>query len=129
MRIATPFRRGKRNGDSHTGEAFTVEVLAAYSHSAQAADLRLCHTVALTSPVCAPKPSAKRPESPRDHLDERDIADLITAYRDGATAASHGLNLTSVDRRVSVEDRLTEQRAARRRDCGNGVRAQSVSGW
>jgi hypothetical protein len=29
-----------------------VEVLAVYSHSAQAADLRLCHTVALTSPVC-----------------------------------------------------------------------------
>jgi 2,4-dienoyl-CoA reductase-like NADH-dependent reductase (Old Yellow Enzyme family) len=83
-----------------------VEVLAAYSHSAQAPDLRLCHTVALTSPVCAPKPSAKRPESPRDHLDERDIADLITAYRDGATAASlaaaHGLNLTSVKRLLHI---------------------------
>ena len=29
-----------------------VEVLAAYSHSSQAADLLLCHTAALTSPVC-----------------------------------------------------------------------------
>jgi hypothetical protein len=29
------------------------EVLAAYSHSAQASNLQLCHTVALTSPVCA----------------------------------------------------------------------------
>jgi hypothetical protein len=28
-----------------------VELLAAYSHSAQAADLRLCHTVALTGTV------------------------------------------------------------------------------
>ena len=30
-----------------------VEVLAAYSHSAQAADLRICHTVALTGSVCS----------------------------------------------------------------------------
>src|SRR4051794_16620336 len=66
----------------------SVEVLAAYSHSAQATDLQLCRTAALTSPVRAPKPSAKRPWSLRDRLDERDIADLITAYRDGATAAS-----------------------------------------
>jgi hypothetical protein len=35
-----------------------------------------------------PTPSAKRPGSLRDRLDERDIADLITAYRKGATAAS-----------------------------------------
>jgi hypothetical protein len=28
-----------------------VELLVAYSHSAQAADLQLCYTVALTSPV------------------------------------------------------------------------------
>lgn len=52
--------------------------------------------------MCAPKPSAKRPRSLRDHLDERDIGDLITAYREGATAASlavaHDLSLTSVKR-------------------------------
>jgi hypothetical protein len=30
-----------------------VELLTAYSHSAHAADLRLCQTAALTSPVCA----------------------------------------------------------------------------
>ncbi|PZS28300.1 MAG: hypothetical protein DLM61_15145 [Pseudonocardiales bacterium] len=79
-----------------------MEVLASYSHSAQAADLRLCHTVALTSPACAPRPSAKRPWSLRDRLDERDIANLITAYRQGSTAASlaaaHGLSLKSVKR-------------------------------
>jgi hypothetical protein len=79
-----------------------VEVLAAYSHSTQAAELRLCHSAALTSPVCAPKPSAKRPWSLRDRVDERAIADLITAYRDGATAASlaadYALSLKSVRR-------------------------------
>jgi hypothetical protein len=64
-----------------------VEVLAAYSHSAQAADLRLCRTVTLTSPVYPPKPSPKRPGSLRDRLDKRDIADLITTHREGATAA------------------------------------------
>src|SRR2546423_14831438 len=87
-------RPGQRLGRS------SVEVLAAYSHSAQAADLRLCHTVALTNPVGTPRPSVKRPWSLRDRLDERDIAALITAYRDGATAASlaaaHGLSLKSV---------------------------------
>jgi hypothetical protein len=82
--------------------AFSVEVLAAYSHSTQAAELQLYHTVALARPVCAPRPNAKRPWSLRDHLDERDIADLITAYREGATAASlaaaHDLTLKSVKR-------------------------------
>jgi hypothetical protein len=32
-----------------------VEVLAAYSHSTHAAELRLCYTAALTSPVRAPE--------------------------------------------------------------------------
>jgi hypothetical protein len=50
--------------------------------------------------VCAPRPSSKRSGSLRDRLDERDIAELITAYREGATAtslaAAHGLSLTSI---------------------------------
>ena len=83
-----------------------MEVLATYSHSAQAADLRLCHTVALTNPVGTPGPRAKRPCSLRDRLDERDIAELITAYRDGATAASlaaaNGLSLKSVKRLLHI---------------------------
>jgi glyoxylase-like metal-dependent hydrolase (beta-lactamase superfamily II) len=47
--------------EDHAGSAAAVrswgdvEVLAAYSHSAQAADLGLCHTVALTNPMCVPK--------------------------------------------------------------------------
>jgi 2,4-dienoyl-CoA reductase-like NADH-dependent reductase (Old Yellow Enzyme family) len=79
-----------------------VEVLATYSHSPQAAELRLCHTMVLTSPVRVPKSSAKPPWSLRECLDERDIAELITAYRNGATAASlattHGVSLRSVKR-------------------------------
>jgi 2,4-dienoyl-CoA reductase-like NADH-dependent reductase (Old Yellow Enzyme family) len=111
MRIATLFRSGKRR-DSHTGEAWmprsaawasTVELLAAYSHSAQVADLRLFHTVALTSPVRAARPSAKRPWSLRERLDKREIDELITAYRNGTTTAAslattHGVSLRSVKR-------------------------------
>jgi hypothetical protein len=52
--------------------------------------------------VRAARPSTKRPWSLRERLDERDIAELITAYRDGATAASlattHSVSLTSVKR-------------------------------
>jgi hypothetical protein len=79
-----------------------VELLTAYSHSAHIADLRLCRTVALASPAQASKPSARRPWSLRERLDERDIAELITAYRDGVTAASlaatHSVSLRSVKR-------------------------------
>jgi 2,4-dienoyl-CoA reductase-like NADH-dependent reductase (Old Yellow Enzyme family) len=82
--------------------ACSVELLTAYSHSMQAADLQLCHAAARTSPVCAARPSTKRPWSLRDRLNESDIADLTTTYRDGATAASlaaaHGVSLKSVKR-------------------------------
>ena len=81
---------------------FSVELLTAYSHSPQSADLQRCLTVALTSPVRAPRLSVQRPCSLRDRLDERDIAELITAYRNGATAASlaatHGVSLSSIKR-------------------------------
>ena len=79
-----------------------VEVLTAYSHSTQAADLRICHTAALTSPVRTPRLSAQRPWSLHERLGEREITDLITAYRDGVTAASlaatHDVSLKSVKR-------------------------------
>lgn len=56
--------------------------------------------MALASSVRAMRPSAKRPWSLRERLDERDIAELIIAYRKGATAASlaitHSVSLTSV---------------------------------
>ncbi|MGH3808290.1 MAG: hypothetical protein ACRDRU_17040 [Pseudonocardiaceae bacterium] len=64
-----------------------MEVLAAYSHSAQATDLRLCHTAALTSPVC-PETEREASVKPARRLDEHDITNLITAYREGTIAAS-----------------------------------------
>jgi hypothetical protein len=41
-----------------------VEVLTAYSHSAQATDLRLCHTVALTNPMRAAATEREVPVEP-----------------------------------------------------------------
>ena len=79
-----------------------MEILAAYSHSVQAVDLRICHTAVLTSAVRAARPSTKRPWSLRERLDEREIAELITAYHDGATTASlattHGVSPSSIKR-------------------------------
>jgi hypothetical protein len=53
-----------------------------------------------------PRLSAKRPGSLRDRAGERDIAKLITAYREGATAASlaaaHGLSLKSAKRLLHI---------------------------
>ena len=79
-----------------------MELLNAYSHFVQADDLLLCHTAALAGPMRAPKPSTKLPWSLHERLDEREIAELITAYRNGATtaslAAAHGVSLSSVKR-------------------------------
>jgi hypothetical protein len=79
-----------------------VELLATYSHSVQATDLHLCHTMVLASPERAARPRAKRPWSLRERLDEHELAELITSYRNGDTAASlattHGVSLSSVKR-------------------------------
>ena len=95
-----------------------VELLASYSHSVQAADLRLCHTMALVSPVRAARPSAKRPWSLRERLDEREIAELITTYHNGATAtslaAARGVSLSSVKRLLSSVKRLLRTAGVRR---------------
>jgi hypothetical protein len=54
------------------------------------------------SRVRGSKSDANHPQSLRGRLTETDIAELITAYRDGATAASlaatHGVSLRSVKR-------------------------------
>jgi hypothetical protein len=56
--------------------------------------------MAFANPARAARPSTKRPWSLRERLHEREIAKLITAYRDGATAASlataHGVSPSSV---------------------------------
>ena len=63
------------------------------------------------------------PWSLRERLDERDIAELITAYRDGATAASlaftHGVSLKTLKRiphtaELHPPDKLPRQRWPRR---------------
>jgi hypothetical protein len=43
-------------------------------------------TPRFTNPLRASRPSAKRPGSLHDRLDERDITDLIPAYRDASIA-------------------------------------------
>jgi hypothetical protein len=82
--------------------ACSVELLTAYSHTAQAADLNISHTAALSRPARTPRPTATSPWNLRDRLTERDSAKLITAYRDGATAGSlataYALSLSSVKR-------------------------------
>jgi hypothetical protein len=55
--------------------------------------------------LCAPRPSAQRPWNLCDRLNERYIADLITAYRQGATAslaAAPGLSVNSVKRLLHI---------------------------
>jgi hypothetical protein len=100
-----PPRPAKPQANSHRGGSCgssSVETLTAYSHTVQAADLRLCHTVALASPERTARPRAMRPWSLRERLDERELAELITGYCNGATAASlattHGVSLRSVKR-------------------------------
>src|ERR1700716_3240286 len=69
--------RSKQQINSHTGDLpvpTCVEVLPAYSHPDKAADLRLCHTMALANPVRTARSSMQRPWSLRERLDERDIA-------------------------------------------------------
>jgi hypothetical protein len=75
---------------------FSVEVLAAYRTRRNPLTCGFAtpwHSPTLTVP---PGPSAKRPWSLRDRLDERDIDGLIPAHREGVIATGHGLSLTSV---------------------------------
>ncbi len=76
-----------------------VEVLAAYSHSTELADLRRRLDARPASAIPTAPLASKPPWSLRDRLDKRTRADLIAAYRSGETAASlaaaHGLSLRS----------------------------------
>jgi hypothetical protein len=79
-----------------------VEVLASYSHTTQLADLQGCANARSAAAVPSAPLRQKRPWSLQDRLDRRARADIITAYRAGATAASlaatHELRLRSVKR-------------------------------
>jgi hypothetical protein len=83
-----------------------VEVLASYSHTTHLGDLHRCIKARSVGVVPAATPSPGRPWSVRERLDERTRADLIAAYRTGATAASlaaaHGLSLRSVKRLLAA---------------------------
>jgi hypothetical protein len=83
-----------------------VEVLTAYSHTTQLADLQRCGSGRPATAAPGDLTAAKRAWSLRDRLDEHTRADLIAAYRTGATGASlagaHGLSLRSVKRLVAA---------------------------
>jgi hypothetical protein len=83
-----------------------VEVLTSYSHTPQLADLQRCASARRSGVVPGPRPTLKRPWSLRDRLDEGTRADLIDAYRAGATAASlacaYGLKVRSVKHLVAA---------------------------
>lgn len=80
----------------------------------------LCHTMALASPERAARPNTKRPWSLRERLDKREIAKLITAYRNGATtaslAAAHGVSPSSAKRllRTAGIRRMPSTRGSRK---------------
>ncbi|MGL5827932.1 MAG: hypothetical protein ACRCYU_24465, partial [Nocardioides sp.] len=87
--------------------ASTVEVLAAYSHTLQPADLQGCIDRRALCDVPYARPAPRRPWSLRDRLDQHSRATLVAAYRTGATAASlattHGISLRSVKRLLAAE--------------------------
>jgi hypothetical protein len=126
-------REGTRTPEKHKcpgqkPEQCSVEILTTYSHTTQAADLRLCHTMALTSPVHASGSSGQRPWSLCERLDERDIAELITAYRDGATAASLALLATQIHMIAMSHESLTERGGSAAIQCAQCVRGRIPCG-
>jgi hypothetical protein len=83
-----------------------VEVLTSYSHTTQLADLQRCTDVRRVAAVPPAELAATRAWSLRDRFDERARADMIAAYRAGATAASlaaeHAVSLRSVKRLLAA---------------------------
>jgi hypothetical protein len=83
-----------------------VEVLTAYSHTTQLADLRRWVSIRPSEVVPSLHSTPKRPWSLRDRLDECTRADLIAAYLGGTSAASlatmHELSPRSVKRLLAA---------------------------
>ena len=79
-----------------------MEVLAAYSHSAQASDLDLCLQEASANRRPKSLPVEKQVWSLSDRLSEAQRLAIVDAYRAGATAArlatDHDLSLSSLKR-------------------------------
>ncbi len=83
-----------------------MEILTAYSHSAQAADLRLCVLAATRNQRPGTKSVITAPWSLRERLSDEVIRAMACAYRAGATArnlaVAHDLSLSSVKRLLRV---------------------------
>jgi DNA invertase Pin-like site-specific DNA recombinase len=81
---------------------YLVEVLAAYSHSAQASELRLCVQDASAKKRLTRRPVTRQQWSLTDRLNEAQILAIVHAYLSGATAAqlaaAYGLSLSSLKR-------------------------------
>jgi hypothetical protein len=79
-----------------------VEVLVAYSHSAQVFDLHLCLSVASENPRPSRRPVTRPAWSLTDRLNEAQLRAIVDDYLSGATAArlavAHGLSLSSLKR-------------------------------
>jgi hypothetical protein len=79
-----------------------VEVLAAYSHSAQAAELGFCLETASQNQPLKRRAVDKQPWSLADRLDQTQRLAIVDAYRSGAAAArlasTHNLSLSSLKR-------------------------------
>ena len=79
-----------------------MELLAAYSHSAQAADLHICVLAATRNRRPETESATMAPRSLRERLSEDVIQAMACAYRAGATtrdlAVAHDLSLSSVKR-------------------------------
>lgn len=86
--------------------AFSVEVLAAYSHSAQTVDLQLCVLTATRDQRPETKSATTAPWSLRERLSEDMVQAMACAYRAGATArelaAAHDLSPSSVKRLLRI---------------------------
>ena len=79
-----------------------MEVPVAYSHSAQASDLRLCVHDASAEQRLTRWPVARQGWRLTNRLSETQIQAIVHAYLSGATAAqlaaAHGLSLSSLKR-------------------------------
>jgi len=79
-----------------------VEVLTAYSHSAQATDLHLCPQDSSASRRSIRRPVTKQTWSLSDRLSDAERLAIVDAYLAGATAArlaaTHDLSLSSLKR-------------------------------
>ena len=79
-----------------------VEILAAYSHSAQVADLQVCVLSATRDQRPETQSATTAPWSLRERLSDDTIHAMACAYHAGATArelaVAHDLSLSSVKR-------------------------------